>query len=149
MRPARVVRGYFKGETRRPFVRAQVRLPRLQVAAEFPLVVDTGADTTTIHWPDRRNLRTLSGRRLAADAAFRERVETTGIAGARVQYGLEDAVLVFRSEDGARVRTIVRVQVELVPPVVGVASLLGRDVLGEARLDFNMPADTLALEWAR
>ena len=149
MRPTRTVRGYFEDETRRPYVWALVRLPRLQVAAEFALLVDTGADTTTIHWHDRQRLRTLAGRRLADDAVFQERVHSTGIAGARAQYGIEDAVLVFRTEEDTLVRTIVRARVALSPSGPGIPSLLGRDVLGEARLDFNMPADTLTLEWAR
>ncbi|MCY4456024.1 MAG: hypothetical protein OXC56_06905 [Chloroflexi bacterium] len=38
--------------------------------------------------------------------------------------------------------------IELTPPIAGVPSLLGRDVLSEARLDFNMPADELVLDWA-
>ena len=149
MRPTRTVRGYFEDETRRPYVWALVRLPRLQVAAEFALLVDTGADTTTIHWRDRQRLRTLAGRRLPDDAVFQERVQAAGIAGARFQYGSEAALLVFRTEEGVRLRTIVRAQVELIPSDLRTPSMLGRDVLGEARLDFNMPADTLTLEWAR
>lgn len=42
----------------------------------------------------------------------------------------------------------VRVDIEPAPSSIEVPSLLGRDVLSEARMDFNMPADDLVLDWA-
>ena len=64
-----------------------------------------------------------------------------------MQYGREDAFLVFSSEEGPRVFARVLVDIELAPSAIEVPSLLGRDVLSEARLDFNMPADDLVLDW--
>ena len=141
------VRGSFRGAARRPFVNAQVLLPRLGVAAELPLLVDTGADTTTIHWSGRELLETTDGRPLPADTTFQDGLDALGIGGARVRYGGEDAVLVFDTEQGGRRTTRIRVHIEMSPSPQGVPSLLGRDVLSEARLDFNMPADDLVLEW--
>ncbi len=57
-------------------------------------------------------------------------------------------MLFFDAEDGSQIAIRVRVDIELTPPIAGVPSLLGRDVLSEARLDFNMPADELVLDWA-
>ena len=141
------VRGWFRGAARRPYIEARLLLPRFNVAIDIPLLVDTGADTTTIHWSDRQLLRTPDGRPLAADATFQDGVEATGIAGARVQYGSEDAALVFDTEEGGRLLARVRVHIELGRSTRRVPSLLGRDLLSELRLDFNMPADDLVLAW--
>ncbi len=122
-------------------------LPALGVEGEIPLLVDTGADTTTIHWADRQLLATPGGRRLSADTAFLEHARASGIADTLVDYGREDAVLAFRTEEGSVVVTDLSVHIQLNPDTTDVPSLLGRDVLSEARLDFNMPADELVLDW--
>ena len=57
-------------------------------------------------------------------------------------------MLFFDTEEGTQVAVRVRVDIELTPPSADIPSLLGRDVLSEARLDFNMPADELVLDWA-
>ena len=142
-----LVRGYFAGTARRPYVDVRVLLPRLGVAAEFPVLVDTGADTTTIHWGDRQSLRTPDGHLLPDDAVFQADIEATWIAGARVHYGSEDVALVFTTDQGERLLARVRVHIELGRSTRPVPSLLGRDLLSELRLDFNMPADDLVLAW--
>ena len=141
------VRGFFDDGHRRPYVEARVLLPRLGVSARIPLLVDTGADSTAIHWRDREWLEAADGRPLAEDATFAEQSESVGIAGSRSVYGREPALLTFDTEDGARVLAVVSVNIELKPSALAVPSLLGRDVLSEVRLDFNMPADSLVLEW--
>ena len=123
-------------------------LPRFNVAMDIPLLVDTGADTTTIHWGDRQLLRTPDGRPLAGDAMFQGEAGATGITGAQVRYGSEEAVLAFDTEEGGRLVAHVRVHIELGRSARPVPSLLGRDLLSELRLDFNMPADDLVFEWA-
>ena len=142
------VRGSFEGAQRLPFVNARIVLPSLGVAGVIPFLVDTGADNTTIHWHDRRLLVARDGEPLAPDAAFLERTSASGISLTPIDYGIEDAVLVFGTESGSTLTTDVRAQIELSPQRGVVPSLLGRDVLEEARLDFNMPADELVLEWA-
>lgn len=122
-------------------------LPRLRVTGDIPLLVDTGADTTTIHWGDRHLLTTRGGEPLSPETALVERARALGIGSAQVEYGREDALLFFDTEEGLRVVARLRVDIELTPPAAEVPSLLGRDVLSEARLDFNMPADDLVLDW--
>lgn len=141
------VRGYFTAGARRPFVDAELVLPRFRVWAAIRLLVDTGADSTAIHWRDRQRLRSAVGRQLATGTSFAQAAQASGIAGTPVQYGREDALLVFSSEEGPRVFARVLVDIELAPSAIEVPSLLGRDVLSEARLDFNMPADDLVLDW--
>ena len=57
----RRVEGDFSGPKRRPYTSALVRLPRLGVSAYMDLLVDTGADFTSIHWTDRERLRGIDG----------------------------------------------------------------------------------------
>ena len=141
------VRGFFIGPERRPYVSARLVLPDLGVDGEVALLVDTGADTTIIHWADRQSLTTRDGERLGSDTVFPDRAQASGIANMPVEYGREDAVLAFQTEDGSVVATDLQVYIQLSPESAEVPSLLGRDVRSEARLDFNMPADDLVLDW--
>lgn len=141
------VRGYFTDGLRRPFVNAELILPRFRVWAAIRLLVDTGADSTAIHWRDRQRLRTAEGRPLAPGTSFAQAAQASGIAGTPVQYGREDALLAFGTAEGSRILARLPVDIELAPSAIEVPSLLGRDVLSEARLDFNMPADDLVLDW--
>lgn len=142
------VRGYFTDGVRRPYVDAELVLPPLGAWGKVALLVDTGSDSTIIHWSDRLRMRTPEGQPLAADTVFQDGTEASGIAGSHLQYGSKNAVLFFDTEEGDQVLVPVRVDIELAPPTHEVPSLLGRDVLSEARMDFNMPADDLVLDWA-
>lgn len=126
----------------------EVVLPRPGVVGEIALLVDTGSDSTIIHWSDRLRLRTPEGQPLAGNTIFQDGTEASGIAGSHVQYGSENAVLFFDTVEGSQILVPVRVDIELAPSSIEVPSLLGRDVLSEARMDFNMPADDLVLDWA-
>ena len=139
------VRGSFRGAARRPYVDAQIVLPRFGVTTRVPLLVDTGADTTIIHWNDRRRLLAPNGSPLAADADFLGDVEATGIAGAQVRYGSEEAVLAFGTEEGGRLLARARVHIELNRPPRPVPSLLGRDLLNQMRMDYDFGRNHLAL----
>ena len=138
------VRGYYFGPEGRPYVRAQVAIPRLGVSAHIRLLVDTGADRTSIHWSDRLRFEAASGVRLPVDIALPDEWEQRGIAGQRVRYGLEDADLVFASEQGSALYASVRAAIAL-EPIPGIPSLLGRDFFERFRLDFDMPANRLVI----
>lgn len=123
-------------------------LPGLGVAGVISFLVDTGADTTTIHWGDRHLLTTQDGSQLSPDVLIPELTHALGIASTPVEYGRQLAALVFSTEEGPSWVVGTRVNIELAPSSIEVPSLLGRDVLSEARMDFNMPADDLVLDWA-
>lgn len=114
----------------------------------IPFLVGTGADTTTIHWGDRHLLTTRDGAQLSPDVLIPELTHALGIASTPVEYGRQPAVLVFSTEGGSSWVAGARVNIELAPSPIEVPSLLGRDVLSEARMDFNMPVDDLVLDWA-
>ena len=140
------VRGYYSWPDRRPYVTAEIVIDRLAVSAEIEFLVDTGADGTAVHWGDRQMLATGTGEVLPGDVAFADNATGAGIAGSPVRYGIEDAMLIFRTEEGEdrAVRMPVRIAQD---KIGGIPSLLGRDFLSGVRLDFNMPADDLVIEW--
>lgn len=147
MEPVNRVHGEFLGTKRRPFAIARVHLPRLGVFTDVSLLVDTGADDTSIHWLDRQRMRDVDGAPLPPNAAFSDSGTASGISGASVACGIEDAEFYFLTEDR-------RVQIEVAPARIAldnrserVPSLLGRDLLSAVRLDFDMPTDRLILEW--
>lgn len=144
--PPPSVNGYYFGPERRPYVDVTLAIPRLGASADVRLLVDTGADRTSIHWSDRDLLTTADGSGVPPDAAFPDEIGLRGIAGQRVRYAVEDTHLTFRPAHGSAVHAFVRAVVAL-DPIPGIPSLLGRDFLEDVRLDFNMPADALTLMW--
>ena len=146
--PPLSVRGRYLGPFRRPYVNVTVAIPRLGASAVVRLLVDTGADRTSIHWSDRQMLRTGGSRAVPPDAAFPDEDGQRGIDGRHVRYGIENAHLTFRSVEGPTAHAFVRAAIAL-DPIPGIPSLLGRDILEDVRLDFNMPADALTLTWER
>ena len=146
--PPLSVRSRCLGAARRPYVDVAVAIPRLGASAVVRLLVSTGAARTSIHWSDRQMLRTAAGGTVPPDAAFPDEDERIWIDGQPVRYGLEDAHLTFVSAEGPAVHASVRAAIAL-DPNPGVPSLLGRDVLGDARLDLDMPAGALTLTWER
>lgn len=141
------LRGYFSEGRRQPYVVSRVVLPRLGANAAIHFLVDTGADRTVVHWSDRMLFRTPAGAPLPADEMFSGEASMSGISGAAVPYGEEDATLLFRTDRPALTSAEITACVALTPDSMGVPSLLGRDFLQHVRLDFNMPGDEMTLLW--
>lgn len=142
--PAPII-GHFAPLERRPYVRAIVYLPRLEVGAIVDFLIDTGADRTTIHWGQRVSLSDPDGAGLPDDQVF-DRTETAmGIEGIPAEYGVETALYVFRDETGTNVPFNGEVRISVDPQTDGVPALLGRDLLHSMRLDLDMPNDTVVL----
>ena len=143
--PVLSVRGYYSADARRrPFLGARVAIPRLEVSAPVEFLVDTGADRTVIHWNDRQLFENARAEPLPADASFPEAMTLSGISDQRIRYGLDEALLSFRSEQGAVLLARLTVGIAL-DPIPGVPSLLGRDFFARCRLEFDMPTDSLVI----
>lgn len=126
----------------RPYVHARVRLPRLQAEAEIAFLVDTGADGSVIHLPDRglfdaASVRTGAG--LAAGAMM------SGIGAERNPYAVEEAEYTLDDESGVSHPLSGRVLIQLNPAARGVPSLLGRDLLD--LMTFCISEREITLDW--
>ena len=140
-----IVRGSFSGEQRQPYVTAGITIPRLGVSATIEFLVDTGADCTVVHWGDRQLLVTAAGESLSNDTVFADNDHISGIEGSPVDYGIEEATLLFGTEQGEDHAVNMPVYIAK-DRSDSIPSLLGRDFLSGVRLDFNMPANALVME---
>ena len=120
---APVLRGYFSGPRRQPYVVAQVVLPRLGAGAEIHFLVDTGADRTVVHWSDRALFRTAAGSPLPRGETFSALPSSTA---------KKEAALFFGADQPVRAAAEITACVALTPDSAGVPSLLGRDFLQQA-----------------
>lgn len=124
----------------RPYVAAQVYLPRLEdVSRHLELLVDTGADATSLHLMDcigipYEELRDLS--------------ETGGVGGVAGYYS-EDAFVVFGDGEGTHIYSM---RVDIAVPTrdnMTLPSLLGQDILRHWRVIHDRPANSLSIDVIR
>lgn len=85
-----MIEGYFKADysTPAPYVEGYVEIPRLGVAGAVQFYMDTGADFTTLHLIDRRDLG------IALNQLSPQRFLVSGIGGP-IQYAKEPASVRF------------------------------------------------------
>ena len=116
-----MISGYFDSAGR-PYIQGLLVLPRLDIEGLVELLVDTGADVTSLHQPDVENLRVPLDQ-------LAEQTSIIGVGGLSA-YLTEEAILLFHEDDG----TIRGYHVELAitlsrPSGLELPSLLGQDVL--------------------
>ena len=122
-----MIRGRF-GPAARPFVEGIIRLPRLGASLIVPLLIDTGADTTSLSPRDWR----AAGLRESDFSG--PSVTITGYGG-EVICPVERAELILQHENGARDRWAVDIEIAPATRASGlIPSILGRDILREYRL---------------
>ncbi len=124
----------------RPFVSILLEIPRFNIKAPVSFLVDTGADTTTLHPGDIENLGIPMGNLYSAQ------LEATGVGGT-TKYAKEDVILHMGNVQ-------VRRAIGIGPTVKnhyaivrnkGAPSLLGMDVLGVVNLLVDFVNQTVTL----
>jgi len=133
-----------------PFVKAILNSKSLNLSKLLDLHIDTGASTSIILGKDVRYLK--------LDTAKLKKAERNvgGIGGVVNTYVIEDANLMFRTEDGTlrkeRVRMLVgqhdlsRLDEESRRLILIMPSLLGRDVLRRYKLMYDERSNEVCLE---
>ena len=120
-----MIHGWF-GDQGRPYVFAAVTLPRLGYTHRVRLLVDTGADVTSLHPMDCEGL---------AYEMLGVTSETTGIGGT-VEYYREPALLTFRDIEESSFQ-VYRLFIDIARPTEhneNIPSLLGQDILRNWRV---------------
>lgn len=126
-----MLRGRFGATTGRPYIQGTISIPRLNVLRRLSLLLDTGADGTTLMPMDARALGIDFG-------ALCRRIQSGGVGGAATTYR-EPAYLAFESEDGRTVYGY-RVDLSIIAPsedISNIPSLLGRDIINRWRITYD------------
>jgi len=146
------IQGYFddKFEPPAPFIRAVVISRSLGVEQAVDLHIDTGAATSILLDKDARRLRIDAKKLKLAERSL------VGIGGPVKTHVIDDAALVFRSEEGQgvteRLRLFVGVHdLDRLPPkqreiMLRLPSLLGRDIIYRAKFVLDKSRDEVYLE---
>ena len=123
-----MITGRFGDTSGASYLEGWLTLPGQGIGAEVSLLVDTGADSTTLMPMDGKNLGIDYSRLTCMD-------EATGVGGTTPTY-LEFALLTFLDDGRQRLSTYA-VTLDILPPnpdLDGLPSLLGRDILDRWRM---------------
>ncbi|MCH8109489.1 MAG: hypothetical protein IIB15_05105 [Chloroflexi bacterium] len=129
-----MITGSFDGEGR-PYVQGRLIISRFKVDGFIDFLMDTGADTTTLHPDDGIQLNVPFNR-------LRNRTEVGGIGGTH-EYFYEPVILIFA--DGQRLR-LYSIWMSIAKPHAAtnaLPSLLGRDILNQWRMRYDFPSNRL------
>ena len=132
-----VIRGWFD-EAGRPFVTAEVYLPRLNFTRQIYFLVDTGADRTALHPEDCPGMPYI----LLGNVS-----ESRGIGGSSRYYG-ESARIYFWDRERFCFH-VYRQVIDIAEPTETngwVPSIVGQDIMSRWRVIHDKPTNTLIFE---
>lgn len=119
----------------RPYVVCRLIIPRLQVSRPISFLLDTGADTTSLHPRDARGtgipFAQLSNKR-----------DSRGIGGSS-SYFSEPAILSFSDDAVARIYQVGLLIAEPSDTNEALPSLLGRNVINHWYMQYDFSEDRL------
>ena len=138
-----MIEGYFKANysTPAPYVKGSVELPRLGIEGPALFHLDTGADFTTLHRSDMRDLG------ITPDLLGPQRFLVSGVGGV-IPYAKEPAA-VWLFDGGAGAWRSFSVMLDLYAreeEEEEIPSLLGLDVLNRCRCAIDASAGSVLLE---
>lgn len=124
-----MVRGRFGDTTGRPYIEAGLVIPSLGCYGLVSFLFDTGADVTT--------LMPLDGTRLQVDYDLLKFDVPVGGIGGSANCAAVEANIVFPSDDSIYSYGIDLTVYERDEELVGLPSLLGRDVIDQWRVTYD------------
>ena len=129
--------GRFGNTTGRPYIEGRIVLPRLHIVGDVSFLIYTGADCSV--------LMPLDGTRMAIDySQLQNVVSSLGIGGVTRDYS-EAAIIAF--SDGTNVYAYtptIRISTPS-PDIMGIPSLLGRDVIHRWELNYDFSQNLITM----
>ena len=156
-----MITGYFDPDGS-PFISAKIKVPRLNAEGTFPLLVDTGADSTTLHLRDA--IRLLSTRKMKGNInkiwrMLRQRFRLLGNptpidgVGGTATYLQERAQIIFTHVDGTAQGF--SFDLDIVKPArrgskrfqhqLELPALLGMDIISQFHMLLDYPNNQISL----
>ena len=116
----------------RPYVVCRMIIPRFRLNRRIPFLLDTGADSTSLHPRDARAAGVSFA--LLGDRRYSREI------GGRSSYFREPAILAFSDDSAVRIYETVLLIAEPNEATENLPSLLGRDLINHWHMEYD-PSD--------
>lgn len=147
-------RAIFSEPHDRPVIAASVVLPRLELGAEMPFLIDTGASATCITAIEAAQADIIPTQ--LPDETTVRLEESTGVGGTSETYVIEEeALFAFEDEDQDEVQDEdsgqdkyslhIEFEHELRISTGAPLNLLGRDIINRFQMEYNFPESEIVL----
>ena len=131
-----MITGFFSSRGR-PYISGTVTLPRFGVSADVPFLLDTGADSSCLHFRHTSELA-------VPESSLANESYVGGIGGTAAYYS-EPAIVTFTYGTGRIDEVSYNIDLDLSysDETLGVPSLLGRDILDNWHIEYSRKRNLL------
>ena len=131
-----MIAGFFSSRGR-PYIGGTVTLPRFGVSADVPFLLDTGADSSCLHFRHTRRLA-------VPESSLGNQSYVGGVGGTAAYYN-EPAIVTFSYGDERIYEVSYNIDLDLSysDDTLGLPSLLGRDILDNWHIEYSRKRNLL------
>ena len=131
-----MITGFFSSRGR-PYIDGTVTLPRFGVSTNVPFLLDTGADSSCLHFRHTHRLA-------VPKSSLGNESSVGGIGGTSIYYR-EPAIVTFKYGDGRIDEVSYNIDLDLSysDETIGLPSLLGRDILDDWHIEYSRKRNLL------
>ena len=131
-----MITGFFSSRGR-PYIGGTVTLPRFGDSADVPFLLDTGADSSCLHFRHTRRLA-------VPESSLSNRSYVGGVGGAAAYYS-EPAIVTFTYGPGRTDKVSYNIDLDLSysDDTLDLPSLLGRDILDNWHIEYSRKRNLL------
>ena len=131
-----MITGFFSSRGR-PYIYGRVTLPRFGVSTDVPFLLDTGADSSCLHFRHTSEL-------VVPESSLGNESSVGGIGGTAAYYR-EPAMVTFAYGSGGidEVSYNIALDLSYSDETIGLPSLLGRDILDDWHIEYSRKRNLL------
>ena len=129
-----MITGFFS-DIGRPYIYGTVILPRFDVSSDVYFLLDTGADSSCLHFRDTR--------RLAVPVSSLGNQSSLGGVGGTATYYREPAIVTFEYGSTHTVSYNIDLDLSYSGETLGLPALLGRDILDDWHIEYSRKRNLL------